>query len=101
MINNKPFKDRLILKLDSKEDQKVGLIVVANKHQEEPTMGTVVGLPEYEILPDGTPVFDHRFSYGDRVKIGKSVGTQFTGDDGDKYHVIRVDDILIHWKEES
>ncbi|GKQ42126.1 10 kDa chaperonin [Companilactobacillus sp. RD055328] len=88
----KPLGDRVILTVDSDEEETVGGIVLASNAKEKPQTGTVVAVGDGQVSQDGNKL-PMTVSEGDVVMFDKYAGTEVK--DGDnKYLVMHEKDII-------
>jgi len=88
----KPLHDRVLVRpLEEEEEKSKGGIIIPDTAKEKPQKGEVVAIGEGRILDSGEKV-PMCVKVGDKVIYGKYAGTEVKID-GDKYLVMREDDI--------
>lgn len=90
--NFKPLADRVLIKpLDEKEQVKNG-IIIPDSAKEKPQEGEVIALGTGKLDDNGKRI-EFTVKKGDKVLISKYGGTEVQVD-GEKYTILREDDIL-------
>lgn len=90
--NFKPLADRVLIKpIDEKEQVKNG-IIIPDSAKEKPQEGEVIALGTGKLDESGKRI-EFTIKKGDRVLISKYGGTEVQVD-GEKYTILREDDIL-------
>ncbi len=92
-VNIKPLGDRVLIKhIDTEEEQSLGGIIIPDTAKEKPQEAEVVALGTGKKDDDGkAQPFDVKV--GDKVIVSKYGGTEVKLD-GEKYLLVREDDIL-------
>jgi chaperonin GroES len=90
-MNVKPLGDRILVKPVVEEEVNAGGIIIPDSAKEKPQEGEVIALGTCKIV-DGEKV-DFYVAVGDRVLMPKYGGTDIKIN-GEKYQLIREDDIL-------
>ncbi|MCG8528427.1 MAG: co-chaperone GroES [Opitutales bacterium] len=88
--NLTPIGDRVLVKLASAEEEKVGGIYIPDSAKEKPQTAEVVALGTGK--KDGEAI-DFQVKVGDQVLISKYGGTEIKID-GELFNLLREDDIL-------
>ena len=89
----KPLHDRvLVRRIEEKEEQIRGGIVVPDTAKEKPQEGEVVAVGDGKVLESGEKL-KMAVKKGDRVLFGKYSGTEVKLDD-EEYLIMREDDVL-------
>lgn len=89
----KPIGDRILVKrLDDKEEQVKGGIIIPDSAKEKPQEGEVIALGTGHRNQDGK-ITPFEVKVGDRVLISKYGGSEVKIGD-EKYHLLREEDIL-------
>ncbi|MDR1146417.1 MAG: co-chaperone GroES [Verrucomicrobiales bacterium] len=91
-IKFKPVGDRVLVEPIEEQEVKKGGIIIPDTAKEKPQEGTIVALGTGKKDESGK-VIPFEVSKGDRVLYSKYGGTEVTLD-GDKYLILREDDIL-------
>lgn len=89
----KPILDKVVLKVEKKEEATRNGIILAGKSKEEPLLATVVARGPGGLI-DGKEVKMY-IEAGDRVIVNKYAGSEITLD-GQEYVIVRQSDILAH-----
>jgi chaperonin GroES len=90
--NFQPLADRVLIKpIDEKEQVKNG-IIIPDSAKEKPQEGEVIALGTGKLDETGKRI-EFTIKKGDRVLISKYGGTEVQVD-GEKYTILREDDIL-------
>lgn len=88
----KPLGDRVVLKVQKKEEQSIGGIVIASNAKEKPTTGEVIAVGNGRILDNGQRV-EPEVKVGQSVVFDKYAGSEVKYE-GEEYLVIRENDII-------
>jgi len=89
----KPLHDRVLVKrIEEKEEQIRGGIVVPDTAKEKPQEGEVVAVGDGKVLESGEKL-KMAVKKGDRVLFGKYSGSEVKLDD-EEYLIMREDDVL-------
>lgn len=88
----KPLGDRVILSINSEEEETVGGIVLASSAKEKPQTGEVIAVGDGTMTQDGTKL-PMNVSVGDKVLFDKYAGSEVTDEDK-KYLVLHEKDII-------
>ena len=89
----KPLHDRVLVKrIEEKEEQIRGGIVVPDTAKEKPQEGEVVAVGDGKVLESGGKL-KMAVKKGDRILFGKYSGTEVKLDD-EEYLIMREDDVL-------
>ncbi|NJK92806.1 MAG: co-chaperone GroES [Blastochloris sp.] len=91
-VNFKPMGDRVLVQAIEEAEVKKGGIIIPDTAKEKPQEGKVVALGTGKRDEDGK-LIPFEVKKNDRVLYSKYGGTEITVD-GDKYLVMREDDIL-------
>ena len=91
-IKFKPVGDRVLVEPIEEQEVKKGGIIIPDTAKEKPQEGTIVALGTGK-KDEAGKVIPFEVKKGDRVLYGKYGGTEVTVD-GDKYLILREDDIL-------
>ena len=92
-LNIRPLHDRVVIKrLEEKEEQVRGGIIIPDTAKEKPQQGEVVAVGNGKILDTGTKV-SLDVKVGDRVLFGKYSGSEVKIGD-QEYVIFREDEIL-------
>ena len=89
----RPLHDRVLIKrIDEKQEQARGGIIIPDTAKEKPQQGEVIAVGDGKVNEDGTrrPLDVRR---GDRVLFGKYSGSEIKIDD-QEYLIMREDEIL-------
>ena len=89
----RPLRDRILVKrVDSREEQRVGGIIIPDTAREKPQQGHVVAVGSGRVNDEGkTLALDVKA--GDTVLFGKYSGSEIKLD-GEEYLIIREDEVL-------
>lgn len=88
----KPIGDRILVKLDGKDEQVKGGIIIPDSAKEKPQEGEIIALGTGHRGSDGK-ITPFEVKVNDRVIISKYGGTEVKIGD-EKYHLVREEDIL-------
>jgi len=89
----KPLHDRIIVKrIESKEEEIRGGIVIPDTAKEKPQEGEVIAAGDGKVLENGTKL-KMAVKAGDKILFGKYSGTEVKVD-GEEYLIMREDDVL-------
>ena len=88
----RPLHDRVIVKREDEERKSPGGIVIPDTAAEKPIRGKIIAVGKGKILENGQ-VRPLDLKVGDHILFGKYGGTEVTVD-GEKYLILREDDIL-------
>ncbi len=89
----KPLHDRILVKrIEQKEEEVRGGIVIPDTAKEKPQEGEVVAAGDGKVLDNGTKV-GMSVKVGDRILFGKYSGTEVKLD-GTEYLIMREDEVL-------
>jgi len=88
----KPLYDRVLVKRYEPAEEVKGGIIIPDTAREKPMEAEVVAIGEGRLLEDGT-LRPLRVKVGDRVLVGKYVGTEFKME-GVEHVVVREEEIL-------
>src|SRR3981081_861545 len=91
-INVRPLGDRVLVQPIEEKETKKGGIIIPDTAKEKPQEGKVIALGTGKVDENGKKV-DFTVKAGDKVLISKYGGTDLVID-GDKYLIMREDDIL-------
>ena len=91
-IKFKPVGDRILVETIEEQEVKKGGIIIPDTAKEKPQEGTIVALGAGK-KDDNGKLIPFEVKKGDRVLYSKYGGTEVTLD-GDKYLILREDDIL-------
>ena len=90
----RPLQDRVLIKrVETKEEEIRGGIVIPDSAKEKPQEGEVVAVGDGKVLDSGTKV-EMSVKPGDRILFGKYTGSEVKIDDVE-YLIMREDDILV------
>ena len=88
----KPLHDRLLVRRIEDKPQKQGGIVIPDSARDKPMEGKVIAVGSGRVLDDGKKV-PLEVKVGDRVLLGKYVGTEVKIDDNE-HVIVREDEVL-------
>ena len=89
----RPLQDRVLIKrVETKEEEVRGGIVIPDSAKEKPQEGEVVAVGEGKVLDSGTRV-EMSVKPGDRILFGKYAGSEVKIDDVE-YLIMREDEVL-------
>ena len=89
----RPLHDRVVIKrVETKEEEVRGGIVIPDSAKEKPQEGEVVAVGDGKVLDSGTKV-EMSVKPGDRILFGKYTGSEVKIDDVE-YLIMREDEIL-------
>lgn len=88
-----PLGDRILVEVAEVEDQTAGGVLLANSATEKPTVGKVLAVGPGKKDDDGEPT-KPSVNVGSTILYSKYSGTEFEGEDGMQYIVIRANDVL-------
>ena len=91
-INVKPLGDRVLVQPLEEKEVKKGGIIIPDTAKEKPQEGTVVAVGTGKLDDNGNKI-EFNVKVGDKVLISKYGGTEIKID-GEKYLIMREDDIL-------
>jgi chaperonin GroES len=91
-VKIRPLDDRILVKQNAAEEKTAGGIVLPDTAKEKPQRGKVVAAGPGKLLDDGKRG-KMEIKKGDEVFYGKYAGTEVEVD-GDKYVIIRENDVL-------
>jgi chaperonin GroES len=89
----KPLGDRILLKVLEAEGKTRGGIYLPDTAKEKPQEGEIIAVGEGQTLENGT-VKKPAVKKGDRVLFGKYSGTEVSTKKGEKYLIVKEEDIL-------
>lgn len=89
----KPLADRVLIKPCDEKEQKKNGIIIPDSAKEKPQEGKVVKVGTGKLDDNGKRI-DFTVKEGDNVLISKYGGTEVQLGDGEKYLILREDDIL-------
>lgn len=88
----RPLYDRIVVKRAPEETTTAGGIVIPDSGKEKPTKGEIVACGQGKRNDNGT-ISELAVKVGDQVLFGQYAGNEVTID-GEKYLIMREDDIL-------
>ena len=88
----KPLHDRLLVRRIEDKPQKQGGIVIPDSARDKPMEGKVIAVGSGRVLDGGKKV-PLEVKVGDRVLLGKYVGTEVKIDDNE-HVIVREDEVL-------
>ena len=89
----RPLQDRVLIKrVETKEEEIRGGIVIPDSAKEKPQEGEVVAVGDGKVLDSGTKV-EMSVKPGDRILFGKYTGSEVKIDDVE-YLIMREDEVL-------
>ena len=91
-VKFKPTGDRVLVSTIDEQETKKGGIIIPDTAKEKPQEGNIIALGSGK-RDDAGKLIPFEVKKGDRVLYSKYGGTEITVD-GDKYLVLREDDIL-------
>lgn len=92
-----PIEDRVLIKVKETEEKTSGGVLLPGGYTERMEMAEMVatvievGPLVFDDYPEGEP---HPVKAGDVVVMAKYAGLLYTGDDGDKYRIVGMKDIV-------
>ena len=88
----KPLHDRILVKIESAEEEVRGGIVIPETAKEKPQEGEVIAVGDGKISDSGQ-VIKMAVKAGDRILFGKYSGSEVKIDD-EEYMIMREDEVL-------
>ncbi|CAN1772546.1 20 kDa chaperonin, chloroplastic [Linum perenne] len=88
----KPLGDRVLVKINNKEETSAGGILIPTSAQSKPQGGEVVAVGEGKTIAGKT--IDNSVKVGNTVLYSKYAGNDFKGSDGSNYITIRASDVM-------
>lgn len=92
IMNLKPIKDRIVIRLLEAETQTKSGIFIPDAATEKPSQGQVLAAGGGRVTEDGT-IIPMDVKVGDRVLFSKNAG-QTVKADGEEYLILKEDDVM-------
>jgi chaperonin GroES len=92
-MNVRPLRDRILVKrLEDKDEQRIGGIIIPDTAKEKPQQAKVIAVGSGRVTDEGK-VLPLDVKAGETVLIGKYSGTEIKLD-GEEFLIIREDEVL-------